>query len=282
MSTMRVIIAESRTFTDYYQMCKDLAIIFRKHWPDVIISGTAQGADRLGERWAREHGVTLECYPADWDKHGRSAGYRRNELMATIATHCIVFWDGESRGSKHMADLARKNGLHLRVLTPGVSSPSSGIIPMTGDLFTSKCGVLVNTCNCVGAMGAGIALAMRGRYPIMYEQYRLACSDRHAGQRILNPGDNWWWEGPSGIRICNMMVKDDWRKPSNMGWIESCLHLLRKTIDNSDGGIQSVALPRIGAGNGQLPWPPIEKLIHKTLGDLSIRVELWTFAESKK
>lgn len=73
-----------------------------------IISGTARGADQLGERLAREHNFPLILMPADWDTFGRRAGVVRNEEMAKIATHCIVFWDGESPGTKHMISMCKK------------------------------------------------------------------------------------------------------------------------------------------------------------------------------
>lgn len=61
-------------------------------------------------------GYSVDQYPADWDTYGKSAGYRRNEDMAKIADACIVFWDGESRGSKHMIDIAEREGLPLRIV----------------------------------------------------------------------------------------------------------------------------------------------------------------------
>jgi hypothetical protein len=71
-----------------------------------IISGTAKGADRLGERIAEDYDLKLIRMPADWNTHGKAAGYVRNKDMAEIATHALIFWDGESRGTKHMIILA--------------------------------------------------------------------------------------------------------------------------------------------------------------------------------
>jgi hypothetical protein len=110
---MRTIIAGSRT-------CDNLAYLYhalRKcGWlPSVVISGGAKGADRLGEVWATHANRPLEVYPADWDKHGKKAGYLRNELMAEQAEALIALWDGESRGTKHMIDVARLSGLKVFV-----------------------------------------------------------------------------------------------------------------------------------------------------------------------
>ena len=80
-----------------------------------VVSGTARGADRLGELWAHKRSLPVERYPADWTTHGKAAGYRRNELMAQNAEALIALWDGESRGTKHMIDIATRRGLKVYV-----------------------------------------------------------------------------------------------------------------------------------------------------------------------
>lgn len=82
----------------------------------IIMSGHAKGADMLGERFAEEHGLKLEVYPADWKAHYRSAGFRRNEQMGNIANGLIAFWDGESHGTKHMIEYAKSKGLDVNVV----------------------------------------------------------------------------------------------------------------------------------------------------------------------
>lgn len=115
---MKIIVAGSREFSDYEYVKKML----RRHLgydplaARTIISGTARGADRLGERFALEHNLELIKMPAEWDKHGRSAGYIRNTEMAAIADECYVFWDGKSRGSKHMIDIALDKGIPVHIL----------------------------------------------------------------------------------------------------------------------------------------------------------------------
>lgn len=96
---------------------KDLkAAISECGWtPTVIISGTARGADTLGEAWAKENGVPCEQYPADWKRYGRAAGLRRNESMADNAAALVALWDGSSSGTKHMINIARKKGLLVYV-----------------------------------------------------------------------------------------------------------------------------------------------------------------------
>jgi hypothetical protein len=64
-----------------------------------VVSGTARGVDRLGERWAREHGIRVTRFQPDWLNHGKSAGFRRNQEMADYADALIALWDGQSRGT---------------------------------------------------------------------------------------------------------------------------------------------------------------------------------------
>lgn len=113
---LKIIIAGSRTFNDYELLKKKLDFYIGEHTEIEIISGTARGADRLGERYAIERGFTLKKFPANWNQYGKRAGYLRNEQMAQYATHAVIFWDEISRGTKHMIDLAQKYGLNYRVV----------------------------------------------------------------------------------------------------------------------------------------------------------------------
>jgi hypothetical protein len=101
---MRTIIAGSRTVTRF----KDVedAVLYGPILPTTILSGGAKGADSLGEQWAAEYSVPLEIYPADWERYGKGAGFKRNALMASKADALIALWDGKSHGTKHMIDIA--------------------------------------------------------------------------------------------------------------------------------------------------------------------------------
>jgi len=117
---MKIIIAGGRDFTDYQLLSKEVKkfILDSNGEPGKvqIISGKARGADTLGERFAKEWKFPVIEMPADWDKHGKAAGVIRNEEMAKIATHCIVFWDEKSSGSKNMIDNSRKYSLTSKVI----------------------------------------------------------------------------------------------------------------------------------------------------------------------
>jgi hypothetical protein len=114
---MQVIVAGSRSFTDYSFLERKLTHLFSRCSDSIgIVSGTARGADMLGERYAAEHGMRITRFPADWDRYKKSAGYRRNVAMAQFADALVAFWDGHSRGTGHMIDLAREYGLRVRVV----------------------------------------------------------------------------------------------------------------------------------------------------------------------
>jgi hypothetical protein len=110
---MRTIIAGSRGCTDRNELISALEIC---GWvPTTVISGTANGPDQLGEMWAKEFNIPCERYPADWKTLGKSAGYIRNEQMAQNAESLIALWDGVSKGTKNMIDIARRKGLKVYV-----------------------------------------------------------------------------------------------------------------------------------------------------------------------
>ena len=115
----RIIIAGGRNFNDYSLLKEKVNNIIsdkRKTHQIYIVSGKARGADSLGEKYANENGLNIMEFPADWDKHGRSAGYKRNVEMAENADALIAFWDGESRGTKHMIDIAKEKNLLTRII----------------------------------------------------------------------------------------------------------------------------------------------------------------------
>lgn len=108
---MKVIIAGGRNITDQSQI--DMAVASSGFTVTELISGTARGADRLGEAWARDHQVPVTRFPAEWDRYGKRAGYLRNQIMAQYAEALILVWDGQSAGSGHMLAIAKALGLKV-------------------------------------------------------------------------------------------------------------------------------------------------------------------------
>lgn len=132
------------------------------------------------------------------------------------------------------------------------NSPSSKIkIIQNGDIFHSECLAIVNPVNSIGVMGAGLAAAFNKRYPLECRAYNLLCrkfqQDSKTGTTLLPPtlveaaGDRWLLMFPTKIH---------WKNPSEYGFLETNLPLAFKAL--ADGGITSVAFPKLGAGLGTL------------------------------
>jgi hypothetical protein len=111
---MRVIIAGSRSIADIKHIYAAVAKSGIDHI-DTILCGTARGVDLLGKEYGEINDITVEDYPADWDKWGKSAGYRRNEWMAGESDALIAVWDGKSKGTGHMVDIMRGRNLPVTV-----------------------------------------------------------------------------------------------------------------------------------------------------------------------
>jgi hypothetical protein len=115
---MKTIIAGSRSISSIKLVAE--AIKLSKFKITEVVSGTAQGVDRLGEQYAEAKDIPVIRFPADWEKHGKSAGYKRNAAMAKYADALIAVWDGESRGTMHMINLAKKEKIKVYVHNIGV------------------------------------------------------------------------------------------------------------------------------------------------------------------
>lgn len=112
----RVIIAGGRDFNDYLLLRETMDNLLQNITEEiVVVCGQARGADTLGEQYAKERGYRVDYYPADWKRYGKRAGYLRNEQMAQNADALVAFWDGKSRGTKLMIELAKQYGLKVRV-----------------------------------------------------------------------------------------------------------------------------------------------------------------------
>lgn len=117
--TMKIVVAGSRTFSDYQLLEETLDdIIKEKHIINpIIISGTCYGADKLGEQYARKRGYQVIQFKPKWEIHGKSAGFIRNKEMADNADLLVAFWDGQSKGTAMMIDIMKKQNKHGFVIT---------------------------------------------------------------------------------------------------------------------------------------------------------------------
>ena len=116
----RLVVAGCRDYNDYSVVSKEIEKYIQKldaNCSVIIVSGCAEGADKLGERYASEYHLTVERFPAEWDKYGKGAGPRRNAQMAKVADGVLVFWDGKSRGTKNMIESAKKANKPYVIIT---------------------------------------------------------------------------------------------------------------------------------------------------------------------
>lgn len=101
---MKVAVIGSRGFTDYEEMKRILSSIKIT----LLISGGAIGADKLGERYAKENNIETKIYLPDWNKHGKCAGFLRNTQIIEDAELVIAFWNGNSKGTLDSIKKAEK------------------------------------------------------------------------------------------------------------------------------------------------------------------------------
>lgn len=139
---------------------------------------------------------------------------------------------------------------------------------VVGDMFKSEAQTLVNTVNCVGIMGKGIALEFKNRFPDMFEDYRKRCEARKVrlGQPYVHRRLTTPW-------ILNFPTKDHWRSVSRIEDIIRGLDYLRRHYQ--EWGITSLAVPALGCGQGQLEWRVVGPALCRCLNRVDIPVELY-------
>ncbi len=139
---------------------------------------------------------------------------------------------------------------------------------LIGDIFKSRAQTLVNTVNCVGIMGKGIALEFKKRFPKMFKDYLKRCkrNEIHVGQPYI-------YKSLIGSQIVNFPTKEHWKSVSKVSDIERGLDFI---LDNyKEWGINSIAIPPLGCGNGQLEWRVVGPLIYSRAKQMGIPVEIY-------
>lgn len=144
---------------------------------------------------------------------------------------------------------------------------------ITGNIFTSNCQTLVNTVNCVGVMGAGLALECRLRYPDMYEKYVRYCK---AGQ--LTIGTLFLYTPEDGKWVLNFPTKQHWRYPSKIEYLHAGLEKFMATYEAK--GITSIAFPVLGTDHGGLDHDVCLELMLSYLTECSIPVQIYEYDRS--
>lgn len=139
---------------------------------------------------------------------------------------------------------------------------------LIGDLFESPAQTWVNTVNCVGVMGKGVAEQFAKRFPAMLADYKRRCE-----RKAVRLGEPYLYLDASGRRIVNFSTKGHWRSASRLADIERGLDYFAAHVD--EWGITSVAMPPLGCGNGGLEWEEVGPLIYARLHALPIDVEVY-------
>lgn len=137
-----------------------------------------------------------------------------------------------------------------------------------GDLFASRAQTLVNTVNCVGVMGKGVAFEFKKRWPAMFEDYQRRCE-----RKEVHLGEPYLYRDASGVSIVNFPTKGHWRSSARLADIER--GLVRFAAQVGEWGITGVAMPPLGCGNGGLEWSEVGPLIYRKLKGLPIHVEVY-------
>lgn len=146
------------------------------------------------------------------------------------------------------------------------------ITELKGNIFASKAQVIVNTINCEGVMGAGIALECRLRYPDMFERYVEICQ-----KGLLEPGKLWLYKDKTPW-ILNFPTKKYWRYPSKESYLRDGLEKFRDTYKSRE--IKSVAFPLLGADKGGLDKSISKSILMQYLSDLDINIEIYEYDNS--
>lgn len=139
------------------------------------------------------------------------------------------------------------------------------------NIFNSKAQTIVNTVNCVGVMGKGIALVFKLRYPQMYDLYKEYCKSK-----LMGIGRLWLYKGePEDPWVLNFPTKFHWKYPSKIEYIESGLQKFLSTY--KEKGIESIAFPLLGTHNGGLDKREVLSLMEKYLNQCDIPVEIYEY-----
>ena len=149
------------------------------------------------------------------------------------------------------------------------------ITEIKANIFESSCQTLVNTVNCVGVMGRGLALEFKNRFPAMFKSYEEICN-----KQLLEPGMLYLYKDCTPW-ILNFPTKVHWKHPSQISHIEFGLKKFSETY--AAKGITSIAFPQLGTSLGGLQWDDVKKLMYQYLRPLkNIDIEIYHFDPTAK
>ncbi|WP_210517623.1 macro domain-containing protein [Pantoea ananatis] len=148
-----------------------------------------------------------------------------------------------------------------------------------GDFFDFDADIRINTVNCVGVMGAGVALLFKNKYPKMYKEYVRQCKNNE-----ISPGNpTVWKEGDmfsASLEIINFPTKAHWKNPSEYEYIDKGLIWLEKYLKDKKG--LTITLPALGCGHGGLDWRIVKKMIISKLSSSDNRILVFNPKSSRE
>ena len=139
---------------------------------------------------------------------------------------------------------------------------------ITGDMFASRLQTIVNTINCKGVMGAGIALRCKQLYPEVFTDYKERCN-----AKSVSVGEPYLYRRVQQPWVLNFPTKNHWRTPSKLQYITDGLRYLAAHYE--EWGIISLAFPALGCGNGGLQWSEVGQEMYHVLKDFAIPIEIY-------
>ncbi len=141
----------------------------------------------------------------------------------------------------------------------------------TGNIFVIKAQAYVNTVNCVGVMGAGIALSFKRKFPKMFSSYREMCKlgNVKVGSMTIITVPRY---NEDTILVINFPTKQHWKNPSKISYIKDGMKSLVAEIKRL--GIKSIAIPHLGCNNGGLSWKDVKPIVYEALEPISEEVEI--------
>ena len=276
MSTF-VFISGSRSIKSLpFEALKSLEAIMAQGF--TVLVGDCFGVDTLVQDYLaeRDYRNVIVCHIGTRPRNNRSfkthhvpgtSQTDKDEYMGRTATFGLAIWDGVSPGTA-------KNVARVKTKVITVAPPNPRIRFTTADMFNIPAEIRINTVNCVGVMGAGIALQFKRLYPRMFDEYRRKCA---AGE--IRPGELHIWQSLNGERIVNFPTKRDWRNNSRYEDIESGLLALKRFLA-SQGPVR-VTIPALGCGNGGLNWSVVSAMISKHLQGLDCQIIVFQPSRSR-
>ncbi len=199
-----------------------------------------------------------------WTKDGQDTGGTGQAIRVadSLGIPVLNLHDADVR-----AEILRVLGIVMSdTSAPAAANDAGGSVTyVDGDITEDEAELLVNTVNCVGVMGKGVALAFKNRWPSIMQAYQAECRDN-----VLKAGGCRLFDLPDGRKWAGLATKDHWRQPSRMDWVHTGVAELARQA--REAGIRTIAMTAPGCGNGGLDWAQVEPIVLEALSEFDLRL----------